>query len=44
MKLPAGPLREVVTIDGTNVTLQVKDNPVENLGVRIGKVEPLSGS
>ena len=37
MKLPAGPLREVVTIDGTNVTLQVKDNPVENLGVLTAK-------
>ncbi len=33
MRLPKGPLREVVTIDGTNVELQVKDNPVENLGV-----------
>lgn len=37
MTLPAGPLREVVTIDGTNVTLQVKDNPVENLGVLTAK-------
>jgi oxalate decarboxylase/phosphoglucose isomerase-like protein (cupin superfamily) len=37
MPLPNGPLREVVTIDGTNVTLQVKDNPVENLGVLTAK-------
>src|ERR1035438_10347433 len=33
MKLPKAPLREVITIDGTNVELEVKDNPVENLGV-----------
>ena len=33
MKLPQPPLREVITIDGTNVELEVKDNPVENLGV-----------
>jgi hypothetical protein len=33
MKLPKPPLREVITIDGTNVELEVKDNPVENLGV-----------
>jgi hypothetical protein len=29
MKLPKAPLREVITIDGTNVELEVKDNPVE---------------
>lgn len=33
MRLPKPPLREVITIDGTNVELEVKDNPVENLGV-----------
>jgi hypothetical protein len=33
MKLPKAPLREVITIDGVNVELEVKDNPVENLGV-----------
>lgn len=33
MKLPKVPLREVITIDGVNVELEVKDNPVENLGV-----------
>lgn len=33
MKLPKAPLREVITIDGTNVELEVKSNPVENLGV-----------
>jgi hypothetical protein len=33
VKLPKSPLREVITIDGTNVELEVKDNPVENLGV-----------
>jgi oxalate decarboxylase/phosphoglucose isomerase-like protein (cupin superfamily) len=33
VKLPKAPLREVITIDGTNVELEVKDNPVENLGV-----------
>jgi hypothetical protein len=33
MKLPKAPLREVVTIDGVNVELEVGANPVENLGV-----------
>ncbi len=33
MKLPKPPLRELVTIDGVNVTLERKGNPVENLGV-----------
>jgi len=33
MKLPKAPLREVITIDGVNVELEVKENPVENLGV-----------
>lgn len=33
MALPKGPLREVITIDGVNVELEVKDNPVVNLGV-----------
>jgi oxalate decarboxylase/phosphoglucose isomerase-like protein (cupin superfamily) len=33
MPLPKPPLREVVTIDGTNVELAVNANPVENLGV-----------
>jgi hypothetical protein len=33
MKLPKAPLREVITIDGVNVDLEVKDNPVVNLGV-----------
>jgi len=33
MKLPKAPLREVITIDGTNVELEVKENPIENLGV-----------
>jgi hypothetical protein len=33
MKLPKAPLREVITIDGVNVELEVKDNPVVNLGV-----------
>ncbi|MCZ7566296.1 MAG: hypothetical protein M5U08_22900 [Burkholderiales bacterium] len=33
MSLPKAPLREVVTIDGTNVELAVNANPVENLGV-----------
>ncbi|MCC6608677.1 MAG: homogentisate 1,2-dioxygenase [Burkholderiales bacterium] len=33
MPLPKAPLREVVTIDGTNVELAVNANPVENLGV-----------
>lgn len=33
MRLPKAPLREVITIDGTNVELEVKDNPVLNLGV-----------
>jgi hypothetical protein len=31
--LPKAPLREVITIDGTNVELEVKGNPIENLGV-----------
>jgi mannose-6-phosphate isomerase-like protein (cupin superfamily) len=34
---PKPPLREVVTIDGTNVTLQMKSNPIENLGVMTGQ-------
>ncbi|MDO8298276.1 AraC family ligand binding domain-containing protein [Lacisediminimonas sp.] len=34
---PKPPLREVVTIDGTNVTLQMKSNPIENLGVLTGQ-------
>lgn len=33
MTLPKALLRQVITIDGTNVELEVKDNPVENLGV-----------
>jgi mannose-6-phosphate isomerase-like protein (cupin superfamily) len=33
MQLPKAPLREVITIDGTNVELEVSANPVENLGV-----------
>ncbi len=33
MKLPKAPLREVVTINGINVELEVKDNPIQNLGV-----------
>ncbi len=33
MSLPKPPLREVVTIDGVNVELEVSTNPVENLGV-----------
>jgi len=36
MTLPKPPLREVITIDGTNVTLEMKDNPIENLGVLTG--------
>ncbi len=36
MALPNLPLREVVTIDGTNVTLEMKGNPIENLGVLTG--------
>ena len=36
MSLPKPPLREVVTIDGTNVTLQVKSNPIEHDGVLTG--------
>jgi mannose-6-phosphate isomerase-like protein (cupin superfamily) len=33
MQLPKAPLREVITIDGVNVELEMKSNPVENLGV-----------
>ncbi|MBI2318838.1 MAG: hypothetical protein HYU75_18070, partial [Betaproteobacteria bacterium] len=33
MTLPKAPLRELVTIDGVNVTLEMKGNPIENLGV-----------
>ncbi len=33
MTLPKPPLREVVTIDGVNVTLEMKGNPIDNLGV-----------
>jgi len=33
MALPAAPLREVITINGTNVELEVSANPIENLGV-----------
>jgi len=33
MTLPKPPLRQLVTIDGTNVTLEMKGNPIENLGV-----------
>ena len=33
MTLPKPPFREVVTIDGVNVTLETKGNPIENLGV-----------
>ncbi len=33
MSLPKAPLREVITIDGTNVEIEVRANPVENLGV-----------
>ncbi|OGA18539.1 MAG: hypothetical protein A3G25_06375 [Betaproteobacteria bacterium RIFCSPLOWO2_12_FULL_63_13] len=33
MALPEPPLRQLVTIDGTNVTLEMKGNPIENLGV-----------
>ena len=36
MANPKPPLREVVTIDGVNVTLEKKDNPIENLGVMTG--------
>lgn len=36
MTLPKPPLREVITIDGTNVTLEMKNNPIENLGVLTG--------
>jgi oxalate decarboxylase/phosphoglucose isomerase-like protein (cupin superfamily) len=32
MKLPESPLREVITIDATNIELEVKDDPAENLG------------
>jgi hypothetical protein len=32
MKLPESPLREVITIDATNIGLGVKDDPAENLG------------
>ena len=37
MSLPKPPLREVVTIDGTNVTLQMKSNPIEHDGVLTGQ-------
>ncbi len=37
MTLPKAPVREVITIDGVNVELEVKDNPVANLGVRKAK-------
>lgn len=37
MTLPKAPLREVVTIDGTNVTLEMKGNPIEHLGVLTGQ-------
>lgn len=33
MTLPKTPLREVITIDGTNVEIEMKSNPIENLGV-----------
>ena len=33
MALPKAPLREVITIDGVNVELEMKSNPIENLGV-----------
>lgn len=36
MANPKPPLREVVTIDGTNVTLEMKSDPLENLGVLTG--------
>ena len=36
MALPKPPLRELVTIDGVNVTLEMKGNPIENLGVLTG--------
>ena len=36
MALPKPPLRELVTIDGVNVTLEMKSNPIENLGVLTG--------
>lgn len=36
MTLPKPPLREVITIDGTNVTLEMKSNPIDNLGVLTG--------
>lgn len=33
MSLPKSPMREVITIDGTNVELEVSTNPIENLGI-----------
>jgi len=33
MTLPKAPLREVITIDGTNVEIEMQGNPIENLGV-----------
>ncbi len=36
MPLPKPPLREVITIDGTNVTIEMKNNPIDNLGVLTG--------
>jgi hypothetical protein len=33
MSLPKSPLREVITINGTNVEIEVGANPVQNLGV-----------
>jgi mannose-6-phosphate isomerase-like protein (cupin superfamily) len=36
MALPKPPLREVISIDGVNVTIEKKDNPIEHLGVLNG--------
>ena len=36
MTPPNAPMREVITIDGTNVTLEMESNPIENLGVLTG--------
>ena len=36
MALPKPPLREVISIEGTNITIERKDNPIENLGVMSG--------
>ncbi len=33
MALPKLPLREVITIDGSNVEIEMNSNPIENLGV-----------